>query len=241
MRISAKEFLEEIKEHYPGLRLHSYDNSVALYKGTLAFRANYQDHGLIDETFEIEIMFPLQVSEISPTAKEIGGQIPKTPEFHINGDETMCLAAPLEVRRKYLRDSSLHAFINQQVIPFLYGYSIKTQKGYWPFGELPHGGEGIAEYYKKHFNVQSDLAVIELLKILVEDNYRGHVLCPCGQENKLRHCHGPQILEIKGYQSREKFFSDFIECLRLYLDSGQKLPHRVNTKKLRSYWSKMQK
>lgn len=241
MRISAEEFLEEIKEDYPGLRLHSRDDSVAVYKGTLAFRANYQDHGLVDEAFDVEITFPLQIGDISPSAKEIGGRIPKTPEFHINGDGTMCLAAPLEVRRKYLRSPTLRAFINQQVIHFLYGYCIKAQKGYWPFGELPHGGEGIAEYYKKHFNVQSDLTVIELLKILVEDNYRGHVPCPCGSDSRLRQCHGPQILEIKEFQSREKFFSDFVECLRLYLDSGQKLPRRINTKRLRSYWSRMEK
>ena len=239
MQKLAKDNLEEVAQDYPGLNLISSDGDSAVYSGIIAFTANHSGHGLISDQFEVEIVFPLTpTTDDIPTAKEIGGRIPREPDFHVNPDGTLCLGAPLAIRRKYKKDPSLRSFINQQVIHFLYGYCIKQQKDYWPFDELSHGRKGIAEYYQDFFKTNSDLAVLEFLKIIVEDNYRGHVPCPCESGKRLRNCHGSQIREIKGQQTREQFFSDFIDCLQVYMDLGKNIPRRLITKRLRSYWNK---
>ncbi len=223
----AKRNLEEIEKDYPGLRLLSWNGDFAVYQGALAFTANYQGHGLIDDVFDVEIKFPVNGGRVVPTVKEVSGRISRKPEFHINPDGTMCLGAPFEVRRKYLQDRSLRTFINQQLIPFLYGCSIKLKYNYWPYEELAHGGQGIIEYYKKLFNVQTDLAVIELLKALSDGYLQNNAPCVCGSQKPLKKCHKPKIQKIKNQQTREEFFSDFIECIKVYVGSGKRLPPHI--------------
>lgn len=237
----AENNLKEIADDYPGLRLKSFDQKWAVYSGNLAFTANYDGRGLIDDEFEVEISFPVSGVIDVPSAKEIGGRIPREPDFHVNSDGTMCLGAPLDIRRKYKQDSSLRAFINYLLIPFLYSFSFKEKHGYMPFGELSHGEKGISEYYKEFFETDSELSVIELLKIIIEDNYRGHMPCPCVSGKRLRNCHGPQIMEIKEQQTREQFFSDFISCLQIYTNSGKDIPPGFMTKRLSSYWDKIKR
>ena len=67
--------------------------------------------------------------------------------------------------------------------------------------------EGILEYYKELFSVQDGWQVLGLLKILADDNYKGHTLCPCGSGQKLRNCHGNLLREIKEYQKPADFYS----------------------------------
>ncbi len=239
MQKKAINELEEIKQYYPSLRLKDSDNDWATYSGTIAFTANYESRGLIDDEFEIEIVFPLTGKDYLPTAKETGGRIPHEPDFHINSDGTMCLGVIFEIRRKHKQAPSLKAFINSLLIPFLYAFSFKEKHGHRPFGELSHGEKGVAEYYTEFFGTSSDLVVLELLKIIVEDSYRGHLPCPCNSGKRLRNCHGKQIREMKEQQNREQFFSDFVYCLQAYIDSNKQVPQGLITKRLRSYWNKI--
>lgn len=110
-----------------------------------------------------------------------------------------------------------------------------------PFGELSHGGKGISEYYKEFFETDSELVVIELLKIIIEDSYRGHMPCPCASGKRLRNCHGPKIVEIKEQQTREQFFSDFVDCLQIYTNSGKQIPPGFITKRLSNYWDTLKR
>lgn len=227
MQGHAERNLEEIKKDYPGLRLQSWNGDFAVYQGTLTFTANYQGHGLIDGAFDVEIKFPINGGRVAPTVKEVSGRIPRRPEFHINSDGTMCLGAPFEVRRRYLQDRSLRAFINQQLVPFLYGCSIKLRYNYWPYEELAHGGQGIIEYYQKLLDAETDLAVIELLKVLSDGGFENNTLCACGSKKPFKKCHRLKIQKIKNQQTREEFFSDFIECIKVYVESGKKLPCHI--------------
>lgn len=235
----AQKHLKEVEQRYPGLRLKSCDNGYAIYSGKIAFTADYEGRGLIDDEFEVEVIFPLTVTDKVPKAKEIGGRIPHDFDFHVYPDGRMCLGAPLGLRRKYIEQPTLHAFIDDMLIPFLYSFSFKEKHGYMPFGELSHGGKGIAEYYREFFETDSDLAVLELLKIIAADNYRGHMPCPCGSGERLRKCHGPQIREIKDQQSREDFLNDLAYCFGAYKNSGKKLPRGFLTKRLEGYVKKI--
>jgi len=223
----AQRNLEEVEDDYPDLRLLSCSSDLAVYRGTVTLNASYQYHAHVIDEFEVEIKFPLNGSRIVPTAKETGGKIPRRSEFHINGDGTMCLGAPLEVRRKFFLDRSLKSFIDKQVIHFLYGCTIKLRYNYWPYEELAHGGQGIIEYYQKLLDVETDLAVIEMLKLLSEKKIQNNLLCVCGSKKSFKKCHGDKVQKLKHEQTKEEFFSDFIESVKAYVESGKILPPHI--------------
>lgn len=235
--MQVQKYLEEIKQNFPDLKLKCIENDHAIFEGPIAFRANYKGKGQIEDQFEVEISFSIDNFRTIPSAKETGGRIPA--DFHNNPDKTLCLGAPLGLRQKYSNDPTLRGFIENLLVPFFYSFSFKEKYGAMPFGELSHGEQGIVEFYKELFGTDSELTILELLKIIVEDNYRGHWLCPCGSQNRLRDCHGPLIIEIKDQQPKEHFFNELFYCFGVYKDSGKELPRSFWTKRLRNYVKKV--
>ena len=219
----------ELTKQYSGLTLADGDYGTWIVQGALSFSATYE--GLtIKDKFQIELYIPEDYPDTHPVAKETDGRIPK--EFHTNPDGSLCLGAPLEVRMKFAKKPTLLGFVSEQVIPFLFSFCYWQRHGKMPFGELSHGGEGILEYYAQLFNVTSDIIALELLKVLAEDNYRGHHDCPCGSGRRVRHCHGELLRKIGTYQSQDEFLYDYVQCLTHLQESGQKLPKTLLSKKL---------
>jgi hypothetical protein len=209
----------ELKSKYPSLSLLKSASGELLIKGILVFSASYDEISIEDE-YEIEITIPRDYPDALPVAKEIGGRIPG--DFHHNPDGTLCLSAPLEVKKKFSHRAFLLGFVEDLLIPFLYSYSFKVKYERMPFGELPHGIEGILKDYKDKFNVNNNYAVFGLLKILADDDYRGHALCPCGSNIKLRNCHGKLLMELKKYQKTDEFFREYLLIFNHMMKSGEK-------------------
>ncbi len=158
-----------------------------------------------------------------PTVKETGNRIPKDKDNHVYPvDGTLCLGVPLAVKRTFAQQRNLLWYVRKQVVPFLFSHSYKREHGVMPFGELRHGSEGILDYYKELFTIEDDWSVLGLLKILADDNYKGHTLCPCGSNQKLRHCHGNILREIKEYQSRNSFLAEHVGIFKLLNEQGKK-------------------
>lgn len=218
----------ELAEQYPGLALTEGDYDTWIVQGVLDFLATYEGVNIRDK-FQIEFYITEDYPDTPPIAKESGGRIPK--EFHTNPDGSLCLGAPLEVRMKFDKKRSLLGFVNEQVIPFLFSFCYFQQYGRMPFGELPHGGKGILEYYTQLFNVRADISTIELLNILAENNYKGHHDCPCGSGKRVRNCHGELLRQIKSYQSQTEFLYDYIQCLT-HLQKSEQIPKSLLSKNL---------
>jgi len=209
----------DLKEKYPGLSLITKDNIPAVL-GPLDFRAEF-DGETINSVFTVEITFPNNFPDSPPIAKEIGGCIPQ--EFHKFSDECLCLGTPAIINMVFAKDPTLIVFIEKLLIPYLYSYCYKEKHGVMPYGEL-HGEEGIYESYKDVFKTSSDYVALQLLKILAEDNYRGHLPCPCESGKIVRKCHGPTLLEIKIGTLKERFVYDFM-CYCIHLkNSGKEIP-----------------
>jgi hypothetical protein len=81
-----------------------------------------------------------------------------------------------------------------------------------PFGDLSHGVLGIIEYYTDLFGTADNVVALSLLKILAEDNYRGHHKCPCGSGRMLRKCHGPILLELKSSMPHSCYVTEYTKC-----------------------------
>jgi ferredoxin-thioredoxin reductase catalytic subunit len=189
-----------------------------LIKGILDFTGRGKDQ-LISDSFEIEILIPETFPNVPPSVKEIGGRIPST--FHHYDDGSLCLGTPLHIRMSFLQNPTLLGYVQDLVIPYLFSYCYWKKFGRMPFGELSHGRKGIMEYYRELFQLNSDISTIKLLKIIAEDNYRGHQTCPCGSGKILRQCHGEILRKIKIYQYQNDFIDDYCRCI-LYLKKNVK-------------------
>jgi len=61
--------------------------------------------------------------------------------------------------------------------------------GDWPSGERTHGIEGLIAAYAEYLAIEPELASVRRhLACLAADKPKGHWLCPCGSERRLRDC-----------------------------------------------------
>jgi hypothetical protein len=217
-RVLIQEEYTDLKKKYHRLILSEDANSTFKVYGELEFTAS--SGGVpIEDAFSIEILIPADYPATPPIAKEVGNRIPK--KFHKYSDDSLCLAAPLEVRKIFAENRSLVGFTEKLLIHYLYNFVIWEKTGATPFGELSHGGKGLIEYYKEEFGVLSDIQVLSLLRVLAENNYRGHLPCPCGSGKRMRCCHGKLLMDFRQFQSNHDFFAEYYKCIE-YIASYDK-------------------
>lgn len=206
--MSIQNQFEELRINYPGLSLRKDDKSFFI-EGMLDFIATYNEVP-IEDTFDIMIIVPEEYPYQLPKIFETGYRIPE--DYHKLVDGSLCLSTMLGIRIKLAADSSLKAYVEKLVIPYLYSFRYKQIYGEMPYGELSHN-RGITEFYCELFKTDSADVAIGLLKILA-GRYRGHQLCPCGTGMKLRDCHGNFIREVQIYQDKNDYELDLISCCR---------------------------
>ncbi len=193
----------ELRQKYPYLFVEKRGDEYSV-RGTV-----FIEKDDIKDRYEVEIQINRDYPKKVPIVKETGSKIAKT--FHHNPDGSLCLEAPLAVYEVFRTNETLINFVDNLLVPYLYVRSHYLKYGTLPFGEHAHGAEGILEDYKKRFEIAEDSSVLLLLQILAEDTYRGHHLCPCGSEKKLRDCHGEYLLRLIGIQFN--FMKDYLEIL----------------------------
>lgn len=229
------EHFAELQLHYPRLRLTQDTNALFLVRGVLEFSAVFQDTR-IEDKYSIQIIIPNDYPNIPPTVIESDGRIPK--EYHTFSDGTLCLGAPVAVRKTFLQTPTLVGFVENNLIPQLYRYSYKCEYGEYPYGELSHGPLGIFEFYQEYFDVNEPEMLLGLLKILAANNYRGHHNCPCLSGKRVRNCHGERLLEIWKWQSSANFANEYHEIAQMLVKvrqnrqvSIQRALHQIRTGK----------
>jgi hypothetical protein len=172
-------------------------------QGLLVFSAEYTGER-IDDQYSIRILLPASYPDWVPSAFETAGRIPKN--FHKLSDGSLCLGEPLAVVRKFLEEPTLLGYVNNCLIPYLYSFSYMCIYEHLPFGELAHGTIGLIKHYLEFFRLKNERSLIGLIAILAHDNYRGHVLCPCGSGKRLRSCHGTQLRAIMKQNFPDHYF-----------------------------------
>lgn len=186
---------DELRASYSGMTLQKTDG-VWNIQGILVFIANFAEQ-LIEDEYSILIVVPESYPKRVPVAYETGNRIPRY--FHKYQDGNLCLGEPLAVWKTFSEQPTLLGFVQKNLVPYLYSYSYLCKNGKLPFGELKHGEPGRIEYFKDVFNVQNEHSLFGIISILAQDEYRGHIQCPCGSKIRLRYCHGPQVLEIMNF------------------------------------------
>jgi hypothetical protein len=192
-----------IQEKYPALHFNIKDDEMHL-TGELFFRAIYDDK-LIDDSYSVDILFPDDYPDDVPVVRELGNKIGE--DYHHYLDGTLCLGIPTEVCRIFFEAPNILNFIERLLIPFFYRYSYIQEFHEAPFADCSHGWSSVVEWHRDYFQIDDNLKIYKLLLIVIENKYRGHLLCPCGSKKRLRNCHGLKLRELfdvpKGYLQRE--------------------------------------
>lgn len=225
----VQEHFSVLQAQYPGLCLLQNALGAWIVRGTLHFSASYQALDVLDDEYTIELTLPEGYPREVPTAREL---LERTKGFHTYNDGTLCLGAPLAVRMAFERNPTLVGFVENCLIPYLYSFSYLNLYGKLPFGELSHGGEGILEFYQELFSIKDAMAVLGLLRILADADYRGHLECPCGSGVKVRNCHGNQLRTIGNRQEPDTFMWDYLFVLECLGKGDVRLPKSCQSKRL---------
>ncbi len=81
---------------------------------------------------------------------------------------------------------------------FLVGQSMFEATGNWPFGERPHGFEGLVQGYGDLFGSTEPAVILSYLRYLALKAPKGHWGCPCGGGRKVRQCsHQEQLAALR--------------------------------------------
>ncbi len=190
----------ELKEKYTGLNLSEDFPGRWAIRGVLDFKIIHEI--TIEDSFDLLIKIPRDYPDSPPSVQETGGRIPKT--YHTLYDGTLCLESPVNVKLVFFRKPTLLNFVDKLVVPYFYNFLYLQKYGKLPAGEFSHGPMGILESYLELLKVSEIPQVFGLLKILADNSYRGHIICPCGSGKKLRDCHGTTLRELANIQSSEE-------------------------------------
>jgi hypothetical protein len=128
-----------------------------------------------------------------------------TSERHFSGDRTACLCSPFDEDEFLQPEFQFSTFLEQLIIPFLYGQIFYDAEGHWPWSEYAHGATGILEAYSE---VPDQTKTEECLGMLTKypswasikltlsqkPYIKGHTPCFCGSGDHFIRCH-PKALE----------------------------------------------
>jgi len=198
--------MKSVRTVFPDLCLEQTKDGRFVVRGSVSFQAE-RNGKVVEAEYGIEITIPDDYPQNPPVVRETEGKIPK--DFHTNVDGTLCLGVPLDVRTRFSEHPTLTDYVTGQVVPVLFSHAYFSLYGDMPFGEWRHGGAGLLDSYKGLLGVDQDLVVLAFLRMLADNDYKGHVPCPCGSGLILRKCHGQQLLEVKDHQHASDFLGEW--------------------------------
>jgi hypothetical protein len=178
-----------INKKYPNL---IYDSSKNIISGNINICKNCNDE-IISGHYDLLIHF--NKSSI-PYVYDVGKKIKRNYE-HRYSDGRLCLATDIEQLLFIRNTKSICLWIEKYIESYYISYEYFQKYGIYPFGQYSHGKQGIVEFYEKYFNLDNEKNSLNIIKYIFFNTYRGHNLCPCGNNKKIRDCHGKIIMKCK--------------------------------------------
>lgn len=204
--------LEELLIRHPGLRIVPSGGDSLTLSGDISFRVQGPNHGPIEDTYAVELQVPPRFPEALPTARETGGRIPAS--FHKFTGGGLCLGAPTALRVKLAQSPTLSTYVDDFVVPYLFGYSYFVKHGAMPFGELAHGSTGILECLAELFGAAHTKDAHEFLRLAsLKRRDANKRLCPCGSGRRLGRCHNRGVNDFRDRLGRSWFRAEYLRVL----------------------------
>jgi hypothetical protein len=204
--------LEELLLRHPDLRIVPSGGDVLTLSGDIGFRLQGPRHGPIEDSYAVELRVPPTFPRALPTVRETGGRIPAT--FHKLEAGLLCLGAPTAIRLNLTLSPTLPAFVDELVVPYLFGYSYFEKHGVMPFGELAHGDKGIVEYLSELFGAATTIGAREFLRLAsMKRRDANKQPCPCRSGRRLGKCHNRRVNNLRDRLGRRWFRDEYARIL----------------------------
>lgn len=175
-------------------------------------------YGIVQDEFVLKIIVPKTFPNDIPVVFELEDRFPKTVDYHIYVDGSLCLGSPLSIRKRIADNPTISGFVETCIVPFLFSMSLylKGTKTF-VFGELSHGTSGILEDYCQIFDLETFPQVLNLIDILcMKKNIANKQICPCGCNQIITKCKvHKKIVEYRKVMSRKDFESDKADIVKL--------------------------
>lgn len=197
--------ISAVRNKFPKLTLMS----AGVWEGEIDIDAVYNGQQIKDN-FKIGIVASDKYPDELPAMIEIGGRtdaiadkykLTDRRDLHYNiKSRVACLCVKQEERVKFPHGSNLVTFVDNLIVPYLYGLSYYDQYGKWPWGEYSHGGLGLLEFYAEDPTEQTKDDIEKVAKVFVaDDNWKEYSrqlrkpsafrACICGSKKQFQKCH----------------------------------------------------
>lgn len=200
--------LELFLEKYPQMSLAPSNKDECIVQGVLSLDIMDDQYGVIKDDFLIKIVIPKNFPDDIPIVYELEDRFPKTPDYHTNQDESLCLGSKVSLKKRIKETPTLEGFIHSCVVPYFYAISLHLQgKERFVFGELSHGVAGIIQDYLEVFELSTIEQVIKMLEILSLKSNKGNKKeCPCGCKRIVIKCSfHKKIVEYRNVMTRKEY------------------------------------
>lgn len=196
--------VEAVLLKHTGLRVVPGADEGIQFAGPLTFRAIGPNAVELEDTYDVEISVPTGFPKALASARELGGRIPQS--FHHFDDGHLCLGAPTEVLLKQLQAPSIVAFVDDLLIPYLFGYSYFKNHGCMPFGELEHGVVGLLQHFASLFGASDRHSALHFVRLAaLRKRFANKWQCPCGSGRRLGRCHNQRVNTIRSLLGHKWF------------------------------------
>jgi len=193
----SKEVQEAIIFDQPRLTAELREGSILVF-GSYLLKPKIKRNihrGPIAE-YQVSIQFPASFPKTEPVVHEIGNTIPRDANHHINPDGTCCIVV-WEAWASPTKNISVKDYFDGPLRNYFLGQHQKTTTGIWPFGEEPHGKEGLIVAYADKLSCKRiDQQVRYLLRLFSKDWPKGHWDCPCGSGKIIRKCCAQRLADL---------------------------------------------
>lgn len=216
--------LELFLGKYPQMSLAPSNKDEHIVQGVLSLDIIDDQFGVIKDNFFIKIVIPDKFPEDVPTVYELEDRIPKTSDYHINPDTSLCLGSKMSLKKRIKETPTIEGFLHSCVVPYLYAIALHLQgKERFVFGELNHGLVGIIQDYMEVFELSSIEQVIKLLEMLSLKSTKGNKKeCPCGCNRLVTKCSfHKKVVEYRNVMTRKEYAEEK-ELISLAYDTWKK-------------------
>jgi hypothetical protein len=183
-------------------------NGQLRIKGVLPFKAEADGLERIEDEYLVDIVVPPSFPRDLPAVTETAGRIPR--RFHTNPDRSLCLGSPTRQRLALGHSQTLSTFVEQVLIPYLYGFSFRERHNFLPFGELAHDKEGLIEDFANLFGETEDWSVLEMVRLTgLKKRHANKQPCPCGSGRRVGKCHHLRLNALRNQLGRRWFHDQY--------------------------------
>ncbi len=189
--------LDDFLAEQPFISIKPSPGGSLLLEGEFRFTAEIPGSQRITDSYCLLISIPPSFPRDLPTITETGGRIPRSADYHINGNGTLCLGSPVRLMAKLQEEPSLQGFSRNCVVPYLYAMTDALRNGRkFVFGELNHGTPGEMDDYRDLLGLKSSTQVPHALHcILKKKRIANKLKCPCCCGRRLGRCQFNQTIK----------------------------------------------